>query len=303
MVAALGGLVTTTATASSPTAPVTMVITSVTGVQAPAGTPSGSVPYALVKAGDSFSVTVAFFDSANNPASFNSDTTLKITSTAGTLTPSTGVAPAKATSATLTTSLATPANQVGLTVTVASGPAKGLTTGPPRADQRFDVLSQLRFEDSSTNFQQGIGGDSNCANATKAAPVCGIVVLPDGASSSQVLLSLGVCDATYAKCGSPSGSIVQTLFANGGRYSESNPATLIIKCDKTLCGGGPIQEVPVHFSFSGNDPLGSASACPAKNTVGPGQGACVDFVQSKRDGAGDTHLYVLFAHDIRVGAS
>jgi len=302
LVAALGGLVgTTAATAISPTAPVTMVITGVTGAQAPAGTPSGSVPFALVKAGAPFTVDVAFFDSANNPASFNNDTTLKITSTAGTPSPSTGVAYAGATTAQITTSLSTVANQVGLTVTVVSGPAKGLTTGPPSAGQRFDVLSQLRFESSSTNFTQGIGGDANCTNATKAAPVCGIVVLPSGAASSQVLLSLGACDATYVKCGSTRGSVVQTLFADGGLYSDSFPATLVLKCDKTLCGGGSIQDMVVNFSFGGNDPLGATPACPAKATIGAGQGACVDFVQSKRDGAGDTHFYVLFAHDLRIG--
>jgi len=306
MAAALGGILgglvgTTAATAGSPTAPVTMVITGVTGAQAPPGTPSGSVPFALVKAGAPFSVNVAFFDSANNPASFNNDTTLKVSSTGGTLSPSTGVAYAGATTAQITTSLATAANQVGLTVTVASGPAKGLTTGPPSAGQRFDVLSQLRFESSSTNFTQGIGGDANCTNATKAAPVCGIVVLPNGAASSQVLLSLGVCDAVYTKCGSTRGSIVQTLFADGGLYSETTPATLILKCDKSLCGGGSIQDRVVNFSFGGNDPLGATPACPAKSTVGAGQGACVDFVQSKRDGAGDTHFYVLFAHDLRIG--
>jgi hypothetical protein len=309
LVAALGGLVTTTATASSPTAPVTMVITGVTGVQAPAGTPSGSVPFALVKAGDSFSVTVAFFDSANNPASFNSDTTLKITSTTGTLTPSTGVAPAKATSATLTTSLSTPANRVGLTVTVASGPAQGLTTGPPRADQRFDVLSQLRFEDSSTDFQQGIGGDSNCTNATKAAPVCGIVLLPRGAGSN-VLLSVGVCDpdpaSLYAPCfAGPKGSggaVVQTLFAQPtDPYTPTSPVTIVIKCDKTLCGTGSIQGLKLAFSFAGNGGLADAGPCPAKGTTDASGDPCVDYVQSKRDGSGDTHLYLLTPGDMRIG--
>jgi hypothetical protein len=299
LVAALGGLVgTTAATATSPTAPVTMVITSVTGAQAPAGTPNASVPFALVKAGDPFTVNVAFFDSASNPASFNNDTTLKVTSTAGTLSPSTGVAQAGATTAQITTSLATAANQVGLTVTVASGPAKGLTTGPPAAGQRFDVLSQLRFEASSTDFTQGIGGDANCTNATKTAPVCGIVVLPNGAASSQVLLSLGACDSTgYSKCGSTKGSVVQTLFA--GTYPSDAPATLILKCDKTLCGVAAIQNVHANFTLTGNGSLEQAPQCPAKNTVGPGQHACVDYVQSKRDGSGDTHLYLLFTGDLR----
>jgi hypothetical protein len=310
LVGALCGLLgTTAATASSPTAPVTMVITGVTGAQAPAGTPSGSVPFALVKAGDPFTVEVAFFDSANNQASFNNDTTLKVTSTAGTLTPSTGVANAGATTAQITTSLATPANQVGLTVTVPSGPAKGLTTGPPAAGQRFDVLSQLRFEPSSTNFAQGIGGDGNCTNATRAAPVCGIVMLPRGAGS-QVLLSLGVCDpdplSLYAPCfvgpKGPGGAVVQTLFGQPtDAYTPTSPVTVVIKCDKTLCGTGSIQDLKLAFSQLGNGALADAQPCPAKGVTDANGDPCVDYVQSKRDGSGDTHLYFLTPVDMRIG--
>jgi hypothetical protein len=302
--AALGGLlVTSTATANSPTAPVKIVIDSVTSsVLPPGGTPGGAVPYVLVKAGDSFSVSVSFYDASGNPASFNNDTTLAITSNRGTLTPSTGVAPGGATSATLTTSLATAANQVSLTVAVAGGKlARTVTPGTSRSDQLFDVLTDLRFENSTTDFQQGIGGDSNCTIATKAAPVCGIVILPDGAASSQVLLSLGACDSTYAACGSNKGSVVQALANLTGLYSKTSPATLLIKCDKSLCGGGAIQNVPVNFSLGGNAPLQPASACPAKGTIGDDQDACVDYVQSKRDGSGDSYLYLLFAQDLRGG--
>jgi hypothetical protein len=300
LAAATGAFVSTgNATAASPTMPTSMVITGITSsVAAPAGTPSGAVPYVLVEAGGTFDVTVAFYN-GTTPAAFNSDTTLKITSTAGTLSPATGVAPAKATSVTLTTSLASAANQVGLTVTVASGPAKGLTTGEPNSAQRFDVLSDLRFEDSSADFQQGIGGETNCANATRADPVCGLLLLPSGAVSSQVLLSLGVCDATYANCGSNKGVVVQALANLSGLYPRSTPATLVIKCDKTLCGTGAIQSKLVNFSLLGNAALGAAPACPAKGTVGDLQTACVDYVQSKRDGSGDTHLYLLFVQDIR----
>jgi hypothetical protein len=300
LAAGVGAFVSTSnATAASPPRPTSMVITGISSpVVAPAGTPSGAVPYVLVEAGGTFDVTVAFYD-GTTPAAFSSDTTLKITSTAGTLSPATGVAPGKATSVTLTTSLASPANQVGLTVTVASGPAKGLTTGAPNSAQRFDVLSDLRLEDSTTGFQQGIGGDTDCANATRADPVCGILILPNGATSSQVLLSLGACDTTYAKCGSTKGVVVQALADLSGLYSRSAPATLVIKCDKTVCGTGAIQSKVVNFSLLGNAALGAAPACPAKGTVGDLQSACVDYVQSKRDGAGDTHLYLLFAQDIR----
>ncbi len=150
----------------------------------------------------------------------------------------------------------------------------------------------------------GIGGDDNsCTQATTANPVCGVLVLPYGAPSG-VLLSLGACDTTYAKCGSTKGAVVQALVdLSGGSYSKTSPATLVVKCDKSLCGGGAIQNVHLNFSFDGNTPLAPASACPAKSTVGPDQEACVDYVQSKRDGSGDTHLYLLFARDLRGGIS
>jgi len=303
LAATVGGLVTTTANASSPTAPVRIQIDSITSaVQAPSGTPSGSVPYVLAKAGDSFSVHVSFYDSSGAPASFNNDTTLAITSNKGALTPSTGTALKGATTATIVTSLASAANQVSLTVSVASGPlAKSVAPGTSSPEQYFDVLTALQFETSSAPFQKGIGGDGGCANATKANPVCAVVVLPFGANS-DVLLSLGVCDAAYAGCGSVKGSLIQTLanLSDLG-YSETAPATVIVKCDKSLCGGGAIANVHLNFTFAGNGAVDTqALPCPAKGTVGTDQQACVDYVQSKRDGSGDTHLYFLTPRDVRI---
>jgi len=306
LAATVGGLVTSSANADSPTLPTKMVITSVTGFTAPAGTPSGSVPYAVVQAGVPFTVTVSFSDANDNPMSFNANTNLKITSTAGTLSPATGVAYAGHSTAEITTTLATAANRVGLTVTVAQGPAKGLSTGAPNATQLFDVLTNVTLTDSSLNFQQGIGGETDCTNATPSAPVCGIMVLPDGTTSSKVLLSLGVCDVVYVHCretngGKTPGAVIQALFADGGLYSSTSPATLIIKCDKTLCGGGSIQSVPVEFARGGNAELTQAPPCPAKGTLASLEDVCVDYVQSKRDGSGDTILYLLFAQDMRGG--
>ncbi len=310
LVAAIGGLVISPATAAN-TAPVKIIIDSVTsGITPPGGTPDGAVPYVLVEAGGQFSVNVHFEDATGAPAAFTNDTTLAITSNRGTLTPSTGVAPRGQTSVTLTTSLAEPANQVSLTVAVAGGKAaRTVTPGTSSTDQLFDVVSELRFEDSAEgqSFRQGIGGDAECTTATRANPVCGIVILPKGATSPQVLLSLGVCDSNYARCGSTKGSVVQTLADltrpdNTNLYTQTAPATILMKCDKSLCGTGSIQSKTLSFSREGNAPLETAPACPAKGVVGPDPDdiACVDYVQSKRDGSGDTHLYLLFTEDARV---
>lgn len=300
---AVAGMVAGTANAASP-APVRIQVDGITSAtSAPSGTPNGAVPYVLVKAGDSFFVDVSFYDASGQPASFNSDTTLTITSSAGALTPSTGIAPKGATSTRLTTSLGTSANQVSVTVSVATKrhQSSGVTPGTSSADQLFDVVSELRFDDSSPhqNYANGIGGDANCTEATRQSPVCGVALLPNGANS-QVLLSLGKCDSAYAGCGSNKGAVVQALADLSGLYSETSPAAVLIKCDKSLCPGGAIKNYHLSFSLNGNDALGTAPACPAKATIGAGQGACVDYVQSTRDGSGDTLLYLLIAQDVRI---
>lgn len=300
LVTAIGALATSTASSASP-APAEIVIDGVAStVKAPTGTPGGAVPYVLVAAGQSFTVDVSFYDASGAPASFTADTTLLITSPSGTLTPSTAVAPKGATTARLTTSLATAANQVSLTVQVASGPdARRVTPGTSQPEQLFDVVKQLRLESSVSGFRQGIGGRSNCTEATREDPVCGIVILPLGANSDTVLLSVGACDSAYAKCGSSKGSLVQTLADLTGLYPKTAPATLVMKCDKSLCGSGSIKSKRLSYSLLGNAPLAPAAACPSKGTVGA-EPACVDYVQSKRDGSGDTHLYLLFTKDARV---
>jgi hypothetical protein len=307
--AAAGGLF----VASSATAATTasqMVITGIEGpstIQVPTGIPGSSVPYVVVQAGSTsnpssrFTVHVSFYDSAGNPAPFgNNPTTFSITSNRGTLSPSTAVAPGGATSIDIVTSLATAANQVSLTVSTGKGNKVVSTTSSQ--SQLFDVLKTLKtLQPIDGPGSAGIGGDDNsCTNATSANPVCGVLSLPYGASSG-VLLSLGACDTTYAACGSTKGAVVQALVdLSGGSYSKTSPATLVVKCDKTLCGGGSIQNVKLSFSLGGNTALGLADPCPAKNTIGPGQDACVDYVQSKRDNSSDTHLYLLFDHDMRT---
>ncbi|HET6168124.1 MAG TPA: hypothetical protein VFE07_14930 [Marmoricola sp.] len=310
---AVGGMVVGPANAASP-APVQIRIDAISSATpAPGGSAEPSV---LVKAGDPIYIDVSFWDGVGpdaQPASFNSDTTLSISSSAGTLTPATGTAPRGLTSTRLTTSLGTAENQVALTVSVASKRkhTSDVLPGTSSEGQIFDVVSDLRFGDSTAgdDFTDGIGGDSNCANATRQAPVCGIVMLPNGAhgSSNNVALSLGKCDpdSDYAKC---NGAVVQALANLGvpgepdGLYSPTSPATLVVKCDKSLCKGGSISQYHLIFTLTGNGALNTtAPDCPAKGTLGGDQDACVDYVQSTRDGAGDTLLYLLFARDLRVG--
>jgi hypothetical protein len=316
LVVALGGLVMTPASALN-TAPATIVIDSVTSdVAVPSGLAGGAAPYVVVKAGGTFHINVSFKDSTGAPTSFNNDTTLTIASNVGTLTRTTGIAPRNSPTATLDTALTGAVNQVVLTVSAGSGPkapTPGTSYVPDVKDLRFDVLSDLKPDLPSTDgtaFQQGIGGDADCTNATKAAPVCEIVILPRGAGSN-VLMSVGACDtdtnSSYAPCftgpkGAAGGAIVQALFAQPGTpYSPTAPVTVVVKCDKTLCGTGPIQNLTLTYSLLGNGALADAGPCPAKGTTDAAGTPCVDYVQSKRDGSGDTHLYFLTPGDLRVG--
>lgn len=276
---------------------------------APDGTPTDAVPYAIVAAGQSFQVEVSFYDAEGQPAAFGQDTPLSIstnTAAANQPLPATGTAFAGDTTATLTTTLALPANQVRVTVSAPTlrGP-KAVAPGIATDDQRFDVLSELRFENSAqgTAFSAGIGGTANCASATSADPVCGTLMLPNGAFSSQVLLSRGLCDSSYAACGSNRGSVLQFLADIEGLYTSTSPATLLVRCDKVLCGKKAIGKTVLNYSLQGNAPLTPAPACPAKNTLGDLQDVCVDYVQSTRDNAGDSLMYLRVRKDARISVS
>jgi hypothetical protein len=289
-------------TASAGTGPTEIVIDAVTSAtSAPGGTPTGAVPYVLVKAGQTFTVDVSFYDSNGNPAFFNNDTALTIASNRAGLSTLSAIARKNETTAHLTANMSIPVNQVSLTVAPTKPSiARTVAADTTDPDQLFDVLTDLRLETSAPGFDKGIGGESDCTIATRADPVCGRVLLPQGSASPSVLLSLGACDLTYAGCGSTRGSVVQALADLTGHYTKSSPATIVVACDKTLCGTGSIQSKRLSFSLRGNTSLGAAPSCPAKNTIGAAQTACVDYVQSKRDGSGDTFLYFLFTEDARV---
>ena len=309
LLAVVGGMGSSAATAAS-LAPVSLSVDTVASDRAaPDGTPDGAVPTVIVKTGERVHVTVSFSDSTGAPASFQKDTKVVVTSSGGGLSQVTSTVSKGVTSAVLDVTFSQTANQVALTVTV-PGKAGTSISATSSSAQRFDVLSELRFVDAAPgiNLRQGIGGDdSRCTNATPTNPVCGIVMLPNGATGTtgrdgtptQVLLSLGLCGGDYSACGSPKGAVVQTLTGLSGLYARTAPAALLMKCDKTLCGGGQIQDQHLNFSLAGNAELQPAPACPAKATVGADQHACVDYVQSKRDGSGDTLLYLLFTQDMR----
>ena len=56
----------------------------------------------------------------------------------------------------------------------------------------------------------------------------------------------------------------------------------------------------LYSSLSPNGALAATPACAAKGVIGADQQTCLDYVQSKRDGSGDTHLYWLVTRDARM---
>lgn len=304
------GLQSVEATGGGSSKPARIVIDRIfSTITAPDGTPEDAVPYALVLAGEPFSIQVSFVDAAGKPASFDRNTPLSISTDTGAAnqpSPATGTAPRGAKSVVLTTSLPNPANQVAVTVSAPTltGP-KAVIPGTSSPDQLFDVLSELRFQPSApgTPFVGGIGGQADCASVTSADPVCGSLQLPRGAASPQVLLSRGLCDAVYAGCGSTRGSVVQFLADLGVLYTKTSPARMIVRCDKSLCGSQGLTKVKLNYSLLGNAALVPAPACPKKDRIGPSQEACVDYRSSSRDNAGDSHLHLLLTHDARISVS
>lgn len=165
-----------------------------------------------------------------------------------------------------------------------------------------DVALKASSSPTRTSFW-GTAGAAPCSpDKTIGNRVCADLVLPSGVSS-DVVLTTGLCDATVT-CGSDK-DLVQVLADLTG-VTRTTPAKLIVKCDKSACPGGGVPSYKVLFSISPDSsvPLSEAPACSSKNVVDeaymtPDGGYCVDYVQSKRDNAGDLHLYLLFTQDAR----
>ncbi|MGN6574266.1 MAG: hypothetical protein ACTHKG_01130 [Nocardioides sp.] len=190
------------------------------------------------------------------------------------------------------TPIATAVSGIRLTASADAKPKAVTGTSDP-----FDVL--IESEDINSDGRSAIGGaggtDTEC-NATPEFPVCADLIPPAGGSFGDGgLLSRGVCVAEDT-CFD---SYVQALASIAGA-DRTNPATLIMKCDKTLCGGGAIKSKRLSVTLTPTSGTEEAPDCPAKNTVGTDQTFCVDYVQSTRDNAGDTFLYLLFVQDLKV---
>jgi hypothetical protein len=134
---------------------------------------------------------------------------------------------------------------------------------------------------------------------TSGEPTCGRL-LTKGAAG-LVVMSVGSCDGL----GCDKGTLVVTINADIQPTQADPFSTLILSCDKALCGGSGVPKIPVFYTFNNDGDLlpQAAPACPAKGVLGdkptPEDPICADYVQSTRS-AGDLFIYVLFAHDVRM---
>jgi hypothetical protein len=196
----------------------------------------------------------------------------------------------------------TAANNVSLKVT-----ARGTTAGTTRVD----VVDKFVMG-ASTAALTGIGaggGEGVPCNPTSTVgdQTCGDLYMPPGASVSGQLLTQGVCAG--AGCKYATGSVLQWLAdlntAPGFDFHQ-NPITFVAKCDKTLCSKKGVSSYSVKVQTKLTDSAGNpvppvtSLPCAAKGVVDSGKDFCTDYVQSKRDGAGDVLLFVLFAADAKI---
>lgn len=142
--------------------------------------------------------------------------------------------------------------------------------------------------------------DPNCAVPTTATPTCGRLLLPKG-STGAALMSVGSCEGLGACSDDDTEALVVTAVF-GGVYTSTAPASVILACDKVICGqsGAGLPQIDVIYTFENGGDLGlTADDCPSKGVLGPGQAICVDYVQSSRN-QGDLYTHVLLGHDVRL---
>ena len=127
-----------------------------------------------------------------------------------------------------------------------------------RADPESDPVNT-----NARSVIGGQGGTTTECNATVEAPVCADLVPPTTGFTAGGLFSRGFCSTTD-KC---TDTYIQALVAF--QADRSDPATLIMKCDKDRCGGGAIRKQNLVVTLVPGTSGVTADPCPAKGTVGP----------------------------------
>lgn len=234
---------------------------------------------------------------------FNQDTEVRLTAGGlgtGDFSPSTVIFPKDVTSVDFDP-ISFTYNKVesGISLVASSGRGPKLVTG---SSALFDVGYDVVFQ-APTGNAVTLGSD---CTATRDVPLCAEVLLHKGISSRSAL-AIGKCTEYYSDplnvdkaCSNTEGRIVSFMADVELTYSPEDPATIILRCDKSYCKGGGVTSYTLNARLDWNAlNFTDAPACEVKGKVQDGEPYCVDYVQSRRDNAGDLILYWLIAYDPR----
>jgi hypothetical protein len=251
-----------------------------------------------------FDVVVQVQDEKGSPLAVRKATTLVIDKVAGDGSldgVKTVVVPKGRSTATLTDLTYSPfGNGVELRVRAVSGDPLTATT------VTFDVALSAISRGANPRVATSLS-DPACPAPTAEVPTCGYLELPNGAQG-PVTLALNSCEGVADCRQGPDGTTGLVVLAladlkddtDQPLYGPTQPATLVVACDKVLCGRTGVTKIPLLVDLTNTGPLEEAPPCPRKGRLGPGQQACVDYVQSRRDRAGDLYTYLLFDYDARA---
>ena len=147
----------------------------------------------------------------------------------------------------------------------------------------------------------------DCQEATPEVPVCSSMILNNGAVG-RVTVAQGECDPfTPCRKGPQNEALLFDGLADltdGAHplYTRRAPAMIVLRCDKTLCGGSGTNAFPLLFQETGWAPtrFEEAPPCPKKGQIGQGQTFCQDYRQNNRDNAGDLIAFLLFLDDAKA---
>ena len=250
----------------------------------------------LLVQGQGFAVQVRVLDPDGQPTTVNQRTSIRLEEVSG---------PGNLGG---TTTADIPRNGSGVTIRgatyseVANGVKLRVTaTSGVQLDPSKEVSVDVALTAVSDNVKRGATldlKDKNCGDGggvpTPAEPICGHL-LSKGADG-LVIMSVGSCEGL----GCDIGDLLVTVSADIQPTNADPYSTMILGCDKTLCGGSGVPKIPVFYTFDNTAELNPEKVpeCPAKGVLGGD--ICVDYVQSTRS-QGDLFIYVLFAHDIRMG--
>ena len=193
---------------------------------------------------------------------------------AGSFDPPTFTVPQKGASFTFPVQYSIPQTDIYLKASLRKTNATSPTPG--RTVNSFDILATLRFADRILDAQtlaSGFGADTCTSEAAATAKVCGIVVLPQGISSQRAALSSGLCSEATG-CGT--NEMVQFIaglpqddpLTNPVEgYSRTNPAILVLRCDKTKCKGKGVSSYDARISLDVDGPLDISPPCTVKGQI------------------------------------